>query len=95
MQETIEKLEAENASLRAMLGMPAHEQAAEDTPTLAEETAALDEAAVGATAEKSAEKPAEKSAEKPAEKSVTGAAAKSAAKSAAASAEGSDGKAAL
>lgn len=87
MQETIEKLEAENASLRAMLGMPAHEQAAEDTPTLAEETAALDEAAVGATAEKSAEKPAEKSA--------TGAAAKSAAKSAAASAEGSDGKAAL
>ena len=70
-----------------MLGMTAHEQAAEDTPTLAEETAALDEAAVGATAEKSAEKPAEKSA--------TGAAAKSAAKSAAASAEGSDGKAAL
>ena len=95
MQETIEKLEAENASLRAMLGMPAHEQTAEDTPTLAEETAALDEAAVGATAEKSAEKPAEKSAEKPAEKSATGAAAKSAAKSAAASAEGSDGKAAL
>ena len=79
MQETIEKLEAENASLRAMLGMPAHEQTAEDTPTLAEETAALDEAAVGATAEKSA----------------TGAAAKSAAKSAAASAEGSDEKAAL
>ena len=87
MQETIEKLEAENASLRAMLGMPAHEQTAEDTPALAEETAALDEAAVGATAEKSAEKPAEKSA--------TGAAAKSAAKPAAAAAEGSDGKAAL
>ncbi len=88
MQETIEKLEAENASLRAMLGMPAHEQAAESNePSPAEETAALDEAAAGATAEKSAEKPAEKSA--------TGAAAKSAAKSAAASAEGSDGKAAL
>lgn len=88
MQETIEKLEAENASLRAMLGMPAHEQTAESNePSPAEETAALDEAAVGATAEKSAEKPAEKSA--------TGAAAKSAAKSAAASAEGSDGKAAL
>lgn len=87
MQETIEKLEAENASLRAMLGMPAHEQGAEAAPTLAEETTALDEAAIGATAEKSAEKPAEKPA--------TGAAAKSAAKSAAASADGSDGKAAL
>lgn len=61
MQETIEKLEAENASLRAMLGMPAHEQTAEsDEPSPAEETAALDAAAIDATAAKSAEKSAAK-----------------------------------
>lgn len=61
MQETIEKLEAENASLRAMLGMPAHEQTAEsDEPSPAEETAALDDAAIDATAAKSAEKSAAK-----------------------------------
>lgn len=61
MQETIEKLEAENASLRAMLGMPAHEQTAESNePSPAEETAALDAAAIDATAAKSAEKTAAK-----------------------------------
>lgn len=86
MQETIEKLEAENASLRAMLGMPAHEQAAEsDEPTLAEETAALDDAAIDATAAKSAEKSAAKTAAK-------AAAAKPASDG---SASGTDGKAAL
>lgn len=43
MQETIEKLEAENASLRAMLGMPAREAEQEDAQAEPEDAPETDE----------------------------------------------------